>query len=90
VGDLAQLLENNAGDLARFFETDEKGRLLPGYVRQLATALEEERDELLTELERLGASVDHIKNVVAMQQSYAIASGALERGSINAMLDRAS
>jgi predicted ATPase/signal transduction histidine kinase len=89
VADLAGLLESNSGDLGRFLATSEKGRLLPGYVRELAQALQGEREELLGELGRLGASVDHIKNVVAMQQSYAGASRVLEPASITELVDDA-
>ncbi|MDF2462759.1 MAG: ATP-binding region, ATPase domain protein [Ramlibacter sp.] len=89
VGDLAGLLESNAGDLGGFFADDEKGRRLPGYLRELAQALAGERDELLGELGRLGASVDHIKNVVAMQQSYAGASGVLEVANMTELVDDA-
>jgi predicted ATPase/signal transduction histidine kinase len=76
--DVADLLDAHSTNLRRFFEDDDRGRMLPGYVRDLAQALQEERDELLGELNRLAASVDHIKNVVAMQQSYAGASGMRE------------
>jgi C4-dicarboxylate-specific signal transduction histidine kinase len=89
VADLAQLLELNSHDLGKFFETDEKGRLLPGYLRELAQALQSEREELLGELSRLGASVDHIKNVVAMQQSYAGPSGVLEPAAMSELVDDA-
>lgn len=89
VADLAQLLHENASHLGEYLEGDEKGRLLPDYLRQLAQALESERDELLAELGRLGASVDHIKNVVATQQSYAGARGAIEQVRIAELVDDA-
>jgi signal transduction histidine kinase len=89
VADLAALLQGNSEDLGRYFESDRKGRLLPGYVRELGEALERERGELLGELARLTASVDHIKNVVAMQQSYAGASGTLDAALITELIDDA-
>ncbi|HSV45550.1 MAG TPA: ATP-binding protein, partial [Ramlibacter sp.] len=54
------------------------GRLLPGYVSMLAQAVAQEQQELITELGNLTRSVDHIKNVVATQQSYAGRSSVLE------------
>ncbi|MGE4243009.1 AAA family ATPase [Ramlibacter sp.] len=72
IGDLAQLLESHAGQVGEtLFGRGGKGWLLPRYVRQLAEALAVEREGLLAEIERLGASVDHIRNVVAIQQTYA-------------------
>lgn len=89
VSDLAQLLAESSHEWQRFCSERGKGRLLPGYVRQLAGALQVERDELLAELQRLSRSVDHIKNVVAMQQSYAGASGVLESCNIAQLVDDA-
>jgi signal transduction histidine kinase len=71
VRDLANLLTEHAHELATFFGASGKGRLVPGYLSQLADVLDAEKSQLLDELKRLSGSVDHIKNVVAMQQSYA-------------------
>ncbi|MGE4239229.1 sensor histidine kinase [Ramlibacter sp.] len=89
VADVATLLQKNDADLSNFVAHDEKGRLLPEYVRELATNLQEERQALLDELGRLGDSVDHIKNVVAMQQSYAGKSGFLEPARLSDLADDA-
>jgi predicted ATPase/signal transduction histidine kinase len=71
LNDVTNLLESNAGNLRHFLASTDKGKLLPGYLRELSQALVAEREQLAGELRRLEASVDHIKNVVAMQQSYA-------------------
>ncbi len=76
VADLAQLLDEDARVRANLFGDGGKGQLLPVYVRQLARALAEEREQLLAELDRLRESVERIKNVVSMQQSYARRVGA--------------
>jgi signal transduction histidine kinase len=90
VTDLARLLDGSGdGELARSLAASEQGRVLPGYVRSLATELGAEREELVQELERLVLSVDHIKNVVAMQLSYAGASGVLELCSITDLVEDA-
>jgi PAS domain S-box-containing protein len=67
----ADLLEENAGDLAAFVAEDPRGRKLPGFLRTLAGKLEEEQSEVLQELQGLGKNIDHIKQIVAMQQAYA-------------------
>jgi signal transduction histidine kinase len=88
VGDLAQLLSEQAGDLEAFFAPGGKGRLLPGYLRELGEALGTEREQLLAELQRLSGSVEHIKNVIAMQQSYAVGHQ-LETASMTSIVDDA-
>jgi signal transduction histidine kinase len=89
VGDIARLLDDQAGDLGDFFGPGGRGRLLPGYLHDLADTLGAEREQLLAELQRLSGSVDHIKNVIAMQQSYAGSGRLLEPACIADLVDDA-
>ncbi len=75
---VAALLEENQGRLGAYLTDDPKGRQLPGYLASLARHLEGERLELLREIKGLTDSVDHVKQIVAMQQAYAKAGGVLE------------
>jgi PAS domain S-box-containing protein len=77
VARLAELLKAEGGDLPGFFST-ERGRQVPVYVERLAGHLAAERDRLQQELVELRRSIDHIKDVVTMQQSYASAPGLVE------------
>lgn len=70
VARLAALMDENAGDPVAFMKSD-KGRLLPGYLRELGEVLQRERAEMLDRIGRLASSVEHIKNVVATQQAFA-------------------
>jgi signal transduction histidine kinase len=72
------LLDAHAHDLGDYLTSDPRGRLLPGYLKQLAQALAEERDGIAAELAALTKSVKHIKEIVATQQSYAGASSVVE------------
>src|SRR5476651_131816 len=65
------LLNEHADDLGDFVSRDEKGKLLPAYLNQLAAAVATEQTEIIQELAQLSKSVDHIKEIVATQQSYA-------------------
>ncbi|MGA3170187.1 MAG: ATP-binding protein [Chthoniobacteraceae bacterium] len=71
------LLERN-GDLARWLTEDEKGRMLPSYLLDLGRHLSGEHAEMTAELELLVKNVEHIKEIVAMQQSLAKVSGFTE------------
>jgi PAS domain S-box-containing protein len=67
----AQLFEEHRGDLTAFLVEDPRGRQLPDYLIQLAGVLVAERESFQRELELLRRNLEHIKEIVAMQQSYA-------------------
>jgi signal transduction histidine kinase len=73
-----KLMQRPDGDLGRFLSEDPKGRLLPAYLSKLSEALAAEQRVLAGEVETLTASVDHIKQIVVIQQSYAGASSLAE------------
>jgi signal transduction histidine kinase len=66
-----QLMGEHSADLSDFLTLDEKGKLLPGYLGRSAQALAREQQRMIEELAHLTQSIDHIKAVVATQQSYA-------------------
>jgi len=74
----AALIRQHANDLGNFITHDPKGQQLPLYLEQLADLLIHERSSLLQELESLRKNVDHIKDIVVMQQSYAQVAGVKE------------
>jgi signal transduction histidine kinase len=82
LGDVARLLEQNVADLPRFFGEDDRGKKLPHYLRALATQLGVERESLLKEIGNLRANLDHIREAVTMQQTYAKRCGVLEKVSV--------
>jgi len=68
---LSAMLREHSADLATFLTTDPKGRRVPEFLESLAQHSIAERNRLLEEAESLQRNVDHIKEIVAMQQSYA-------------------
>ncbi|MBI3881775.1 MAG: PAS domain-containing protein [Verrucomicrobia bacterium] len=73
----AMLREQN-GHLAEFLTSDPKGKLLPEYLGSVADQLAAEQTELVTEVDSMGEHIEHIKEIVAMQQNYAKVSGLYE------------
>jgi len=71
VAKTADLLRVHADDLAGFFTNDPDGRMLPDFLGKLATRLAGEQAEVLKELQLLGQNIEHIKDIIAMQQNYA-------------------
>jgi PAS domain S-box-containing protein len=72
------LFREHEADLPAFLGNDPKGRQLPGYLASLADHLAAEQNELMQELKSLGHNIDHIKEIIAMQQSYARVVGVVE------------
>jgi signal transduction histidine kinase/HAMP domain-containing protein len=77
LSDIVALLDDNAADLPGFFTRDARAKLVPRYLELLANTLQEEQRRMLDDLARLRASVQHITEIVAMQQSYAGVSGTI-------------
>jgi hypothetical protein len=73
-----QLINAHPDDLGTYLREDEKGKLLPDYLNQLVEAIAVEQQGLTDELAQLSKSVDHIKDIVSTQQSYAGVSSVLE------------
>jgi PAS domain S-box-containing protein len=78
LGKLATLLDDHAGDLGDFVTHDPKGRRVPEFLESLARHTADERDRLLQEIASLQQNVDHIKEIVMMQQAYATMVGVVE------------
>jgi PAS domain S-box-containing protein len=72
------MLREQNGHLAEYLTNDPKGKLLPAYLDTVADQLTGEQTELIAEMQSVGQHIEHIKEIVAMQQSYAKVSGANE------------
>ena len=73
-----QLLSAHNDDLGEFLTHDPKGRQLPRFFEAVAGHLIHEQAALSKEVQGLQTNIEHIKQIVAMQQSYAKVSGVLE------------
>ena len=78
LGKAAALLTERNGDLGDYLTNDPNGQKIPGYLAKLSQYLVEENAELVTEVDLLARHIEHIKEVVAVQQSYAKVSGVFE------------
>lgn len=74
----ARLLREQNGTLPQFLTEDPKGRLLPGYLADASEQLAEDRTEAVAEIDLLVRNIEHIKDIVAMQQNYARVCGVIE------------
>jgi len=86
IAKVADLLEQHAAD---FVANHEKGRQVPQFLRQISLHLAGEQEGLLTELRDLGQNVEHIKEIIAAQQTYAKRLGILEACSVSEIVESA-
>ena len=89
VAKIATLFVQHKADLGAFLTSDARGRMIPEYLGTLAENLTEENTAIITELGHLQKNVEHIKDIVAMQQSYARTSGVLETISVPDLIEDA-
>jgi predicted ATPase/signal transduction histidine kinase/tRNA A-37 threonylcarbamoyl transferase component Bud32 len=72
------LLEQNAGRLSEYLRADPTGRKLPEYLRKLGVALIDEKQAIITQVDQLVGHLEHMKTIIAAQQSYAKVNGMSE------------
>ncbi len=89
VAKLAALFAQHQADLSGFLTTDPRGRLIPGYLGTLAGSLAVEQQGMLAELAQLRKNIDHIKEIVSMQQTYARAFGLIETVAVAELIEDA-
>lgn len=75
---IAVLLREHQSNLGEFLAQDPKGRRVPELIASLARHAIEERNRLIHELSALQKNIDHIKEIVSMQQAYATMVGVVE------------
>jgi signal transduction histidine kinase/ligand-binding sensor domain-containing protein len=85
---LADLLAEHSHD-PNFLAQHEKGRQVPAYLKSLSAFAAQEREETLKELSSLRRNVNHIKEIVAMQQEYSRLGGFTESVKLTELIEDA-
>ncbi|ACB75885.1 sensor histidine kinase [Opitutus terrae] len=75
---IVDLLQEHSGNLSEFLTSDARGRKIPAYLGALSGELVTEQQKIVEELELVRRNIDHIKEIVTMQQNYARISGVTE------------
>jgi signal transduction histidine kinase len=83
-----EMIASHPGGLSAFLATD-RGKLFPQYLASMAEHLTEENAQLIGELESVARNVEHIKTIVAMQQTHARAAAYREELTLPDLLDEA-
>ena len=72
------LLDENAERLGEFFSADPAGRKVQEYLRKLGQSLVTDKQRIHEEIDRVLHHLEHMKKVIAAQQSYAKVNGMTE------------
>lgn len=89
LGRASALLREHRPNLVAFLTENPKGRVLPDYLEAVCSQIVTENSQMLDELTELGQNIEHIKKIVAMQQTYAKVSGTVEETSVSELVDDA-
>jgi two-component system NtrC family sensor kinase len=89
VAKAVHLINEHAADLGDFLTRDERGKAFPAYMNKLVAALAEEKQSITEELGSLTKGIDHIKDIVATQQTYSGARSLIEPVQIKDLVEDA-
>jgi PAS domain S-box-containing protein len=78
LADVVALIQKHSENLGEFIMRDSRGKHLPAFLAALSKQIAVEKSLILKETEALKQHIEHIKSIVAMQQSYAKVAGVTE------------
>jgi len=84
---LTALLKEHEHDLGTFITSDHKGRQVLSYLAKLSEHLQADQKATIQELDSLRTNVEHINEIVAMQQNYAKISGVKEIVNVHSLVE---
>jgi len=86
---MSELIDSQGDELPNFLRDDERGRMIPCFIHDLAGQITSEHSIIGEEWTALVKSVEHMKEIVLMQQDYARLSGRTEKLDVASLLDDA-
>ena len=89
LGRIAAMLQEHADDLPQFLAHDSKGRQVPSYLAELAKELAAEQNTILKQLRELRNHLEHIREIVRIQQNCATVSSVTEQVQLADLVDDA-
>ena len=86
---VVDLMKNQETRLAHFLTADPKGKKLPEYLSALGSHLREDHTALSAGLDDLERHIQHLQDIIRLQQSYSRTIGLTERVNILEVIDHA-
>jgi signal transduction histidine kinase len=86
---VADIITEHADDIGTFLTEDQQGKHIPAFLIEVSKALVDEQADNIDKLRSLAENVEHIKEIVKMQQSYAKISGVEVSASLAELIENA-
>ena len=86
---MASIINEHTDDLGTFLTEDPQGKHIPVYLTEVSKCLQSERTDIIGKLRGLADNVQHIKDIVSTQQSYAKVLGVEVQTSISKLAEDA-
>jgi signal transduction histidine kinase len=86
---VANIINEHTDDLGTFLTEDPQGKHIPVYLTEVSKCLQGEQTDIISRLWALVDNVQHIKDIVSAQQSYAKVSGVEVQTSLSKLLEDA-
>jgi len=87
LSDVVGLLEEHANELSTFMANEERGKKIPAFLANLSKELFEEQERCLEALEALTKHVQHVGDIIQLQQSHSKTKGLIEPTSIAELVE---
>ncbi len=89
LGRITELLSTHQSNIADFLTNDPKGKNVPTYLIQLSSALDNEIQSIQSELGIMSDDIDHVKSIIAAQQTHAKSSEIIEQINLRELCETA-
>jgi signal transduction histidine kinase len=86
---VCDLLEQHAGELGEFIASDEAGKKIPRYLRMLGEELSRDKQATIGKIDEVLEHLEHMKEIIAAQQSYARTAGVTELCTLDGIVETA-
>jgi len=87
LSDVVGLLEQHKDQLGAFITTEDRGKKLPVFLANLSKELVDEQERCLEALEALTKHVQHVGDIIQLQQSHSKSKGLIEPTSIAELVE---
>ena len=87
LSDVVELFEEHANELNTFMTNEERGKKIPAFLANLSKELIDEQERCLEALEALTKHVQHVGDIIQLQQSHSKTKGLTEPTSIAELVE---
>ncbi len=87
LSDVVDLFEEHANELSTFMTNEERGKKIPAFLANLSKELIDEQERCLEALEALTKHVQHVGDIIQLQQSHSKTKGLIEPTSIAELVE---